>query len=390
MGGTIGFPDNGMILIPLRNLEFAGEKFTAKYWEPKNPSTITLTLAGDDLSGEIQINSRLTVSLNLKRAAEAAPPYSRENVKFQNGDVTLTGTFFLPTTPGPHPALALVPGSGDILHVGYPFFADFFARRGIASLLYYKRGTNGSTGNWHDVGFEELAVDATAGVHWLQARKDVDPKRVGLFGVSQAGWVAPMAASKSKDIAFLIILSGGGVTVEREGYWDPKYLLKKRGFSAPDVDDAISYYKLSNQVTRTGEGYDALMKKFGEIRPKPWFPLLGVTLPAPPNHSSRVWYKRVIDIDHVPIVKSLDLPALWVYGDDDGDFPSMDAAPIIEKIKSESKKDFEIKIYHEADHFIHVPPPAGSPMPFRKFADGFLDAMDSWLKAKIISESAHD
>src|SRR5215203_1299553 len=39
-------------------------------------------------------------------------PYRVEAVTFGNGDVTLAGTLTLPPTPGPHPAVVLVSGSG--------------------------------------------------------------------------------------------------------------------------------------------------------------------------------------------------------------------------------------------------------------------------------------
>jgi len=86
--------------------------------------------------------------------------------------------------------------------------ADFFARKGMVALLFDNRGSGKSTGDWKKSGYDELAQDGIAGIHLLQQRTDVDPKRVGFWGISQAGWVMPSAAAKSADIAFILTTSG--------------------------------------------------------------------------------------------------------------------------------------------------------------------------------------
>jgi dienelactone hydrolase len=74
-----------------------------------------------------------------------------------------------------------------------------------------KRGVGGSTGDWNMASFDDLAGDVVAAVEYVKTRSDIDPKRIGLLGVSQAGWIMPLAAVRSKDIAFLISISGAGV-----------------------------------------------------------------------------------------------------------------------------------------------------------------------------------
>src|SRR5258708_30407592 len=73
-------------------------------------------------------------------------------------------------------------------------------------------GVGGSTGDWNKASFEDLAGDAASAFRYLKTRADIDPKRIGLLGISQAGWVMPLAALREKDIAFLISISGPGVT----------------------------------------------------------------------------------------------------------------------------------------------------------------------------------
>jgi hypothetical protein len=129
-------------------------------------------------------------SFSLRRVAMVPLPYTKEDVLFHNGGVVLSGTLLIPRTHGAHPAIVLVHGSlaetrwGTIM-----FFADRFARRGIAALVYDKRGTGASTGDWKTATYEEISDDALAGVHLLQRREDVYHDRIGAFGHSEGGAV---------------------------------------------------------------------------------------------------------------------------------------------------------------------------------------------------------
>ena len=90
-------------------------------------------------------------------------------------------------------------------------FARFLIRRGMAVLGYDKRGVGGSTGDWNTASFDDLAGDVVAAFEYLKTRSDIDPAQIGLLGVSQAGWIMPLAAVRAKDIAFLISISGAGI-----------------------------------------------------------------------------------------------------------------------------------------------------------------------------------
>ncbi len=147
-----------------------------------------------------------------------------ETLTLASTGAQLAATLHLPAGTGPFPAAVLVHGSGRISgdqmasgH-GYPLLS-----RGIAVLAYDKRGVGGSTGEYTGIGpgnsekmFDLLASDALAAVEALANRRDIDAGRIGIFGVSQAGWIAPLAASRSDRVAFVVLLSGPAVTVGEE------------------------------------------------------------------------------------------------------------------------------------------------------------------------------
>ncbi len=131
----------------------------------------------------------------------------------------LSGTLYLPTSPGPHPALVFVHGSGPQTRLDNWSMADRFARAGIACLSFDKRGTGKSTGDWEQADFDVLADDVLAAVERLRARPEIQADQIGLWGVSQAGWVIPLAANKSDHVAFCIPVSGGAVSPAEQELW---------------------------------------------------------------------------------------------------------------------------------------------------------------------------
>src|SRR5580658_2525951 len=150
-------------------------------------------------------------------------PYDEEDVFYDNprSGNKLAGTLTLPRSPGPHPAVLLITGSGpqdrDEALLGHrPFLviSDYLTRRGIAVLRVDDRGVGKSTGKFAEATTVDFAADARASVDFLKVRKDIDPKQIGLIGHSEGGIIAPMLASESSDIAFIVMLAGPGVTGE--------------------------------------------------------------------------------------------------------------------------------------------------------------------------------
>src|SRR6185295_3661766 len=115
-------------------------------------------------------------------------------------------------------------------------------------------GSGSSTGDWHDADFNDLAADVLACVEVLKSRPEIDAKRIGLFGQSQGGWVAPLAASRSSDIAFLVLVSGAPMTPARQGWWEAESKLRAANVSQDEIDRASSLWRMNDDVTRTGAG----------------------------------------------------------------------------------------------------------------------------------------
>ncbi len=304
-------------------------------------------------------------------------PYTSEEVTFENGDVTLSGTVFTPRTPGPHPGIMMMPGSGDNPRWHWEGHADFFARQGFVSLMFDKRGNGRSTGDWKKSGFDELAQDGIAGIHLLQKRKDVDPKRVGFWGISQAGWIMPLAAKKSPDVAFILTTSGATVDVKTEGKYDYLVRLRDAGVGSEDLALAERILDLDHEVTMTGQGYDELRRLVLETRAKPWWKFFEFQLvPA----GARAFPKLIGGFDPRPVLEEVKIPILWMYGDADKSVEPSKSIAILNDIMAKQPKPWTIKTFPDADHGIQLMRDGTAPFPHRAYAPGYWDTMVEWVK----------
>jgi dipeptidyl aminopeptidase/acylaminoacyl peptidase len=240
------------------------------------------------------------------------PPF--ETITFQNGDVMLAGTLDLPAGEGPFPAMVTIHGSGrttrhDIYNLS---FSHFFVQHGYAVLRYDKRGTGESTGNYQGVGTEDgeatlndLADDALAGVEFLKNHDLIDPDMIGLVGHSQAGWIIPLATSKSPDIAFVIVSSGPTISLGQEIYYSDLVEVdegKTTEFSLAEASDMTRDY--------TGQhGFDPL-----------------------------------------PSLQKLDVPGLWLLGAQDNSVPIPLTIETLDSLITDHGKDFSYIVYANKGH----------------------------------------
>jgi pimeloyl-ACP methyl ester carboxylesterase len=69
----------------------------------------------------------------------------------------------------------------------------------------------GSTGSTSKSTTDDFAGDVLAGVAFLKTRPEIDARMIGLMGHSEGGIIAPLVASRSKDVAFIVLLAGTGL-----------------------------------------------------------------------------------------------------------------------------------------------------------------------------------
>ncbi len=317
----------------------------------------------------------------------AAPAMHTEEVSFRSGDNTLKGVLVLPSTRGPYPAVAFVHGSGSLgrndwtLH---PPLREHFARRGIASLCWDKPGVGASTGDWTKQSFEDRAREALDAVQFLRARTEIDRKHVGLWGISQGGWICPLAASLSTDCAFIILVSAPATTIEEQDLYRVEQEMRADGMPARDIDLALAFARRRMEFARGGsfEQFDAAQRAVADER---WFKDYVHRL-GPKDFA---FGAKNAAYDGRPALRRVKCPVLVVVGQRDTIVPSKKSAALIQEILTESgNKDVTVKTFPGADHFLYLTKtggPGDTPAKDREkqFAPGYISTVTDWLASRV-------
>jgi uncharacterized protein len=284
------------------------------------------------------------------QAEESGP--REEAVRFANGEVTLAGTLVLPEGTGKHPAVVLFHGSGpqkrDL------FTARWFVGEGVAALAYDKRGVGESTGNFKTVPFTELCGDGLAGVGYLKSRAEIDTKRIGVWGLSQGGWLGPLASSRSADVGWVIAVSRPGVSPGEQMIFYYAEELRTKGLGERDVEEVSALRRKVWTYGEKGIGYESAK----QARRKPWYndakaqgddlfgPLLTPEEQARPGAPGYRWFRQEAIYDPVPALRALRVPALLLFGDEDRLVPVEVSVDVIRKVQAEEvKRDFTARVF---------------------------------------------
>lgn len=226
---TMDSPDQGANGIHIDKTSFENGTLTLEI--PAGNFVYNGELKGDSLIGSlsqhgmkfpinfVRANTEKTI---LKRPQEPIPPYSyyAEDIVFENksAHITLGGTLTLPKKEGNFPVVILITGSGpqnrneEILgHKPFLVIADYLTKNGIAVFRYDDRGVGQSKGNFYNSTSADFASDVKSAIEYLKTRKEINSKKIGLVGHSEGGLIAPMVASTSKDVNFIVLLAGPGL-----------------------------------------------------------------------------------------------------------------------------------------------------------------------------------
>jgi pimeloyl-ACP methyl ester carboxylesterase len=318
------------------------------------------------------------------RTARRVESEKHEAVRFANGEVRLAGTLISPTTGGRHPAVILVHGSGAENRDFILPFARFLVRRGMAVLGYDKRGVGESTGDWKTASFEVLAGDASAAFDYLKTRRDIDPARIGLLGVSQAGWVMPLAAVRAKDLAFLISISGAAIPAAETTIDQAQNEMTAAGMKPEIVAEIVAIMKLQYQFARTGQGWEdyaaARARLAGRIGRPP------DTIPGTPDHpywqSIRQWYFY----DPAPTLRQLKVPVLAIFGELDTNIAATKNRGAWEAaLKAGGHPDYTLRILQKANHYQWEATTGSNAemASLQRFVPDYFRTIDDWLSKRV-------
>ena len=236
-------------------------------------------------------------------------------IQFKNGDLQLAGMLFVPEGEGPFPTAVVIHGSGTSRRDNkwYLSVTQHLLDNGIAVLLPDKRGSEQSEGQWQGASFDDLAGDALSAVEYLKTQDHFEYSSIGLLGMSQGGWIAPLAASKSDDLSFVVSMSGAFVTTDEQLLYEETNSIHNMG----------TYMFLAELVapltTKNIQKMDF------------WLPLAG--------------------FDPLPYWEMVDVPAFAAFGGGDFNVPIEESIRRLEGLE----KEIAYEVYPEGGHGVTSP-----------------------------------
>jgi dienelactone hydrolase len=318
-------------------------------------------LAPGRIDGSVRVGGRL-MPLHLRPAEPPRPPYREEAVAFRSGAALLRGALLLPAGAGPHPAVILIHGSSTPDRNDFRYFADLFARNGIAALIYDKRDTGGEA-NGGTVSLEMLAEDVLAAAARLESRPDIAAGRIGLWGFSQGGWVAPIAASRRR-FAFVVACSAPGVSYADVAIFQEESRLRDNGFSEAEAAEAGTAERAVDAFVRDGGDKRAVQAMLDRARRRPWARF--TTLPArPPTAAGQRLYLRWrdMDLDPAPFWRRVAAPVFLAFGSADRNVPAQESARrIAAALAAGGNRRVTVRLYPGANHELAPAPSLESDM----------------------------
>lgn len=276
-----------------------------------NPETGDLVGVSRDVKPEMRIH--------LKKTAAKEKNFMEEEIGFSNGSVSLAGALFKPKTSAKDvPYVILVHRSGweDRETPWYHSLANILASRGVGVLLYDKRGTGRSTGNFSSADFNDFADDAAAAFNYLKGRNDLNFSKIGFLGASQGGWVVPLAANRVAGCGFAILVVGPAVSLFGQDIHRVGYTLADEGFPKESVNAALHYSRLFFKYidSNAEKDWKALKKYTSEISGQKWIDYVDV--PQSKTGDDVSWWRRN-KYDPKEALSTIKCPVLSILGEKD-------------------------------------------------------------------------
>lgn len=322
----------------------------------------------------------LALSVALLLFTAGCSRYRKEEVVVRNGEVALGGTLYLPSGKGPHPAVVFIHGSGPSTRENVRFFAELFAHHGIAALAHDKRDVGQGSAS-EIAAYDDLVGDALAAIELLKSRKEIDRARIGLWGGSQGGGLAARAAARSKDVAFVISVSGGGVSLAEFRKYQFENRLRARGLGEEEVREAMLVVERLHDYARSGgRDRERMQAELDRAYEHEWArDILPRRAPSPDDARNWIMW-RSLDGSALTDWENLKMPVLAIWGGRDALVPVKASSENIRAaLERAGNKDFTILIVPDADHNMMMPGSAPTDLP----SEEYLDKMIEWVQKRV-------
>jgi uncharacterized protein len=283
-------------------------------------------------------------------AQDTSQNYEEVDLNFVSNGDSIFGKLIIPKGEKKEklPVIVFVHGSGpeDYSSSGnYNYFWHEFIKAGYACYSWDKPGVGKSEGNWYDQNIHQRATEVIAAINRLKTLDIIDSGKIGLWGISQAGWVMPIVAEKAKP-AFVICVSSPVTTAFDQELYRIKSEMAAEGYSKKDIDKAITYTQQWKRLVLEDKPYSEFLDLQNQIDNYKWSQIVI-------RGDEKVYqYLHVILLDdEIPQIENYHCPVLAVWGENDLLVPPVKSSEYFRNKMIEIKNpDATVKINAGADH----------------------------------------
>ncbi len=280
-----------------------------------------------------------------------------EEITFHSGHFKIVGDLRLPDGDGPHPVVVFVHGDGPNSRTSggtYPPIMDRMHRAGFATFAWDKPGTGESTGEFNgDYLLEQRAKIVLDAIEILKSNKSIDGIGIGLWGISQAGYVIPLVLAKSNEVAFVIAVSCPGEAGFKQGAYLVAAQAECEGLSQEEAEQFEQELE-AVETARTYEDYVAHKTKV--FRHKELVESMGMQMRwvpedewGPPDPEGNYFF------DPISIIERITVPVLAFFGERDTQVDPIQGMQAYEAaLERAGNKNFRIELIPGVDHCMVV------------------------------------
>ncbi len=401
---TLDVPDQGARGLKIQEFKLAEDAFSGSLTGINTKISGTFNDDRTGWDGTWTQNGR-TFPLTLERVESETPtrrpqtpkppfPYDIEEVSYRNddADITIAGTLTLPKPRTARvPAALLVTGSGPqdrdetlFNHKIFWVIADALTRRGIAVLRVDDRGVGGTGGDPSSATSFDYVDDALAGITYLKGRPEVDPGAIGLIGHSEGGLIGPIAAARSEDIGYLVLLAGPGIPGDQTIRLQTRKGMSVTAMDPENVEDIGRAIDRAIELTMQGESTQEIVEQLKSMELDEGIQSL---ISGLAEQFDTPWFKTFLKLDPRDYLTQVRCPVLAINGAKDVQvLPEENIEEIAKALAIAPTEDVTTRILPGLNHLFQNCE-TGSAIEYGQieetFAPDVLDLMAEWINQRF-------
>lgn len=280
----------------------------------------------------------------------------------------------------PAPGVVLVDGSGDGGRYDWGGWPEWLADAGAVVLRHDKPGCGGSPGHWTQQTLEDRAQETLAAVRVLRAQPATAGQPVGLYGISQGGWVALLAASLEPDLVdFVICHSGPGTTPAAQERDRQEAWLRAAGHDDATVAAGMAWVDERAELIRSDVPVDDVLAAQERYAGEPWYPVV-----LEPYDSPEIlrFVRGILDFDPTAVMPDVRCPVLALFGAADTLVPAWSSVrAFAEHLPADARHG--ITVFPGANHGLFVADPDPEVPRRDQLAPAYLATVAGFLAAQV-------